>query len=253
MPAELMDKPEVVNITTYTPPDPMAMLAKMVENGVDPDRLGKMLDFVERLHARQAQERFATALAAFQAECPAVFKHRQAGKEGTKFGTYQFASYDDVMEAAGPVLARHQIAVSFDTAHTEGEQGMPTLRVVVRLRVGSHFEDRTFTTPVPTEMGVTNTQKFGAALKYAMRYALCAALNIVTTDQDTDAANVYATLSGDQIEQLNDLIEKKQANLKRFLAWAAEKTKKKIEDLGDLPQSVFAEAMSMLKQKETPK
>jgi hypothetical protein len=40
-------------------------------------------------------------------------------------------------------------------------------------------------------MRVNETQKFGAALSYAKRYALQGALNIVVTDEDTDACEPH--------------------------------------------------------------
>lgn len=255
MPADLVtDAPPGVRV----PPDPMAILAHMVERGVEPDKLSAYLDFVERVAARQAAERFAEALAAFQSEVPAVLKDRKAeagrGKDGqpSKFGGYNYASLDDVMAVAGPVMARHGITVGFDTQHEAGKDAA-SLKVVVRVRVGSHFEDKTFLTPVPVDMFVNQTQKFGAALTYAKRYALCAALNIVTTDQDTDAEGLVQYVTAEEVGQLNDLIVLKQVKLDKFLEWASTACKVKIADLDLIPRQHFEYVLSGLKKKETPK
>lgn len=248
MPDLLTDAPpaEIARV----PADPMLMLSRLIENGVEPDKLGQMLDFVERVSARRAAERFADAFANIQAEMPAVLKWRESGGDGAKL-RYKFASLDDVMAAAGPVMARHGMTASFDTEHeTEKTRGM--LKVVVRLRVGSHFEDKSFMTPIPA-MTVNDTQKFGAALTYAKRYALCAALNIVTTDHDTDAADLVQELTEGERDQIQKLMDEKRVNLKMFWPWVSEQAGFKVEALADIPRAAFSNILGKLKQKESPK
>jgi len=218
---------------------PLSILHEAMERGVSPDHLERLLDLQERWEKNRAAEAFATAITGFQAECPTVFKSRQAGKEGDKM-RYKFASFDDVMQQAAPLLSKWKIAVSFRT-----EQAQAALKVICRVRVGIHYEDHEFTTPIPA-MSVNDTQKFGAALSYAKRYCFCAALNIVTTDRDTDAAGLMEMIGGDEIAVINGLLEKHGRELDAFLAWASKAAGFEIESLDKLPKAIYAKAVDVL-------
>jgi hypothetical protein len=117
--------------------------------------------------------------------------------------------------------------------------------VVCCIRVGAHYQDHHFTTPVPADLKVNDTQKMGAALSYAKRYVLCAALNIVVTDEDNDAASLMDLIGDPEIEQLNTLIYEKNVDLRRFLDWAG------VESLDKMPRAKFDKALDMLKRKKS--
>jgi hypothetical protein len=229
---EQMTEPQAALAVPMTP---MTLIERALVKGIDPEQLSRLMDLQERYEKRQAADEFGRALAEFQKRCPAVFKWREM--KGTN-QSYKFASLDDVMRAAGPVLAECGISISFDTSH---ENNM--LKVTCRIRVGSHSEDKTFTTPVP-DMRVNDTQRFGAALTYAKRYAICAALNIVTTDQDVDASNLENYVSLGQIKQLDDLIVEKGVDKKRFLAWA------NVADLDLILARDFPKVLTTLQQRK---
>lgn len=161
---------------------PLTLLHTALEKGVDPDRLGKLMDLAERWEENRASKAFADAITKFQKLCPPIHKSQMAGKSDGRM-QYKFASYDDVMYVAGPILADCGIAISFTT--DPSEHG---LKATCRVRVGTHYEDHTLTVPIP-DMRVNGTQQFGAALTYAKRYVLCAALNIVVTNEDDDASS----------------------------------------------------------------
>jgi len=186
-------------------PNPMLMLQSLIERGADPAKLEKMMDLVERWEKNQAAQAFGAALAKFQELCPPIVKWRETkAKPGTEFA-FKYASFDDVMAAARPHLATCGIACAFDSEHKE-ESGVASLKVTVRIRVGSYFEDRTFTCPVPKDLKASEPQRYGAALSYAKRYALCAALNIVGTDQDDDAQTQHDYLTEQQKAALVEFI-----------------------------------------------
>jgi hypothetical protein len=206
----------VVRATAPQPIDPLALVERAIEKGVDVAQLQGLVDLARQMKQDAAAEQFALALASYQAEVPTVFKRRTAKIKTSGGGEYSygFASYDDVMRVAGPVLAKHKIAVSFST-----EQVQNMLKVVCRIRVGTHFEDHPFTVPIPA-MSVNDTQKFGAALAYAKRYAFCAATNTVVTDEDTDAEALVDTITEGQAKELDALMVKKGVNVAKFLRWA---------------------------------
>lgn len=214
--------------------DPMSLLAAAVEQGMDPDQLGKLLDLQERYEKNRAAEAFGAAISRFQRLCPQVHKGRKVEAGPMR---YQYASFDDVMREAGPHLAACGIAISFSTE--ANERG---IRVTTRVRVGIHAEDYTLDIPVP-DMRVNDTQKYGAALSYAKRYGLCAALNIVVTDEDNDARYTLDPITAEQEIEIIELIERKNANKAGFLKWLG------VAQVSEIPAKRFKEAVAALRSK----
>ena len=223
---------------TTTNNDGATLMAIIQQAASQPDldvaKMQQLMELKREWDKDRAAEAYAAAISEFQRKCPQIHK----GRKPQSGPSYSYASYDDVMAVAGPILAECGIAVTFSQ-----EQAEKSLRVTCRLRVGTHAEDHTFVVPVP-DMRVNETQKFGAALSYAKRYALQGALNIVVTDEDTDAGNLAAqTISGQQVDELSAEIDKRQADPVRFLAAFG------IEALCDMPANRFAEAMTQLRKK----
>ena len=223
---------------TTTNNDGATLLAIIQQASQQPDldiaKMQQLMELKREWDKDRAAEAYAAAISDFQRKCPQIHKGRKPGSGPT----YTYASYDDVMVVAGPILAECGIAVTFSQ-----EQVEKSLKVTCRLRVGTHAEDHTFVVPVP-DMRVNDTQKFGAALSYAKRYALCGALNIVTTDEDTDASNLSMnTITEEQAIQLQEWIDSTGADKAKFLAFL------KVERLADLPASKFANAMEALQKK----
>lgn len=219
----------------------LPVIERAIANGVDPDKLSKMLDLHERWTEARAKEAFGNALAEFQARCPAIVKKRET--KGGKW-SFSYASLDDVMRVAQPILADCRISVAFDSEHKTSDKGPAVINVTVRVRVGSYSEDRKFGCPIPTDLNASQPQQWGAALSYAKRYALCAALNIVVTDEDNDAVDVIETISATQMIELETLIQEKAVNLDRFLEWAG------CESLDRMPVVKFRQAVDFLKAKK---
>jgi hypothetical protein len=230
--AEPVDaEPEVANALAIVPTEnPMVLLSILTQRGASVESIERVSALVERWQDRQAETTYADAIAGFQSECPAIFKGRQADR-------YSFANYDDVMFVIHPLLTKYKISVSATVANTGN-----ILNITIRLRVGSHFEDKEFPSPIATGISLSAPQLYGQTLKYLQRYALCAALNIRTTDiKDNDGAGAF--IDGEQVRQINDLLIDTKTDLKKFLAWA------KIEALDAMPATFFDEAIRMLKKK----
>ena len=223
---------------TTTNNDGATLLTIIQQAANQPDfdvaKMQQLMELKREWDRDRAAEAYAAAISEFQRKCPQIHK----GRKPMSGPAYTYASYDDVMAVAAPILAECGIAVTFST-----EQVDKSIRVTCRLRVGTHVEDHAFTVPVP-DMRVNETQKFGAALSYAKRYALQGALNIVVTDEDTDAANLTAnTITDEQAIQLEEWIESTGADRVKFLAFL------KVEKLADLPASKFANAMEAIQKK----
>ena len=233
-------QPQPLAVAPAPQPTPMAMIAVAIEKGMTPECLEKLCSLQERHERQQAHDRFGEALAGFQRDCPTVFKGR-AGARGN------YASYEDIMAVAKPHLGRHGISVSFEVnTETEGR-----LMIGVRVQVGRHAEDRTFPFVIPTDLKANDSQRFGAALSYAKRHALCAALNIVVSDarEDNDADAVEKFLTEQQAEHLKQLLQEAQADRVKFFAWVSTAVGANVAHLHDIPQALYARCESMLRNK----
>ncbi|MBW4591155.1 ERF family protein [Aetokthonos hydrillicola Thurmond2011] len=96
---------------------------------------------------------------------------------------HKYATLDAVLDAVTPALGKHGLAVVQTTAL---ESNKTVLQTHLYHESG---ECITSIYPLP-EIG--DSQKFGAALTYARRYALCAIL-CVTADEDDDASSTVTT------------------------------------------------------------
>lgn len=222
------------------PQDTISLIATALSHGIKPSEMTELYALHERDVKNKAAEAFSLAITGFQSECHTVFKEREA-KVKTKGGgefSYKFASFDDIMREAAPILAKYKIAISFNTSPVD-----KFIKITCRVRHGIHFEDHDFTMPIP-EAVVNDSQRYGMALSYAKRYCFCAALNIVVTDKDDDAATCLDTLIATETEEIKDLIRDKKVNLTRFLEWA------EVENVEDILRSNFAKTVDMLKRRQ---
>ena len=125
-----------------------------------------------------AHENLATALAAFQADMPTVFKGQTAripGKDGRSGYSYQYADLADVAKVAHPLLSKH--GLSFTTAPQHLERAGFVLQGTLR-----HTSGETDTGVLP--ITGKSAQDLGSSLTYLRRYLLGCMTGIVTDDDE---------------------------------------------------------------------
>lgn len=166
--------------------NPEALIAKGIEHGLPVETMERLLAMRAELKAEAAREAFAAALANFQAAIPPIAKTKTAAVQSKRTGgryVYRYADITDIQRAIAPVMHANGMSVTFDTRQ-EGE----TLHVVCIVHHAQGHSERTiFPVPIDRAARMNDTQKMGSALTYGRRYALCAALGIVTAEEDDDA------------------------------------------------------------------
>jgi hypothetical protein len=118
------------------------------------------------------------ALAAFQQEVPTIHK-------GTQGYGYSYADLPAIFDIINPLLKKHGLGF------TQLICGQSVKTVVFHSESGELIE---CSTDIPTNVqlkGMNDFQVLGSAITYIRRYALSAALGLVT-DKDTDAAGEQA-------------------------------------------------------------
>lgn len=228
--------------TGLTPMDlaKQAMTDKSVEPAQLPAVLRELMALDREYKADRAREAFAHAVSEFQAKCPPVLKAKAAAFNGRE--AYRYAAYEDIMAVVGPHLRDAGLSISFDTQMLDGKM----LQCTCYVQHGTHREGSSVTLPMPEGMKVNDTQKAGAALSYARRYALQAALNIVVTGEDTDAHYAHPapdTITQEQEAELADLIQWSGSDKAKFLKYC------KVANLSQIPASKFEAVKAALIQK----
>jgi len=139
------------------------------------------------------------ALANFQQEVPVIHKATQG------YG-YSYADLPKIFEVINPILKKHGLGFTQQLTNQEGQNCLKT----VIFHESGEFMESVCMIPYVQLKGMNDYQGFGSGVTYYRRYALSAALGLVT-DKDTDA-------SGEQVKKLPAIDEKRfQAAIKSIL------------------------------------
>jgi hypothetical protein len=196
------------------------VLMAVVQGGVtaaNVDVVERMLALKEREDARQAERAFAEAFAELQKEMPRVKASKPVpGKDGTT--RYTYAPYEDIMRQAQPLLAAHGFSITFDTDMPDEKRVVATCTLLHRM---GHSRANKFACRIGSgPPHSSEAQGDGAAVTYAKRFALCAALNIVVEGLDTDARLESEFITLDQAEDLRQRCVASRTDCAKFLRLA---------------------------------
>jgi hypothetical protein len=152
---------------------------------------------------------------------------------------------DRIWREIRPLLTELGLSVTWQicelrdqACHVEGQ---------LRHRQG-HGERLVQDIPMPELIkGQNKAQQMGSAATYARRYALCAALGIVTGEDDDGHAAGGALVSADQADELRTLVDAARGvegfNERAFYGYAG------TEDMGLIPAARFEDLRKALKRK----
>lgn len=229
-------------VTTTRPMDPLLQILDFIREGkTDAATVEKLVGLVERAEDRKAAQRFGEAIAAFQADCPAIPRNESFSVTGGN--PIYYASFDETMALAGPVMAKHGISATWSIDHWEPEGNRISGKC--RVQVGAHFVDHEFKgVPIP-QLKLSGTQAYGAAMSYFRRYSLEASLGMRRTGEDKEA-NLLDTLLQPEVDELRALVRAKGRDDAAVLkAW-------KVEQFDHILRDEFKAVMTFV-GKLTPK
>ncbi len=223
---------------------PMQMLNTAVERGADLDQIQKLLDLQERWEAREAAKAFVTALSAFKADPPTVFKNKTASfdnRGGGKTG-YSFATLAEVTGAIAPALAKHGLSHRWEVKQAEGG----TIQVTCILTHEQGHSESAVLQGSPDQSGAKNAiQAVGSTVTYLERYTLLAITGLAATDQDTDGNfGPVNKISTEQKDEIIALMQTTGADTVKFLAYMG------VTTLDEMPAGMFDRAIQALNKKK---
>lgn len=222
------------NAVSVVNSNPMTLIQTAIEHKADPEQLGKLMDLQERYERNMASKAFASAMAEFQARCPIIHKAKKGGH-----GNY--APYDEIDRQTRAIRTECGLSVAFEF-NVSGENRMDV--VCVASHVDGHSERYNYQgIPIPSDMRVNDTQKYGALLSYGKRYAYQLAFNIVVSDEDNDGKGLGDSITEKQAIILQDMVDQLDEEAsRRFFAWAG------VDDVVYLPANRYDVAFRGLKK-----
>lgn len=163
----------------------------------DIEKMERLMQMHERFQSRQAEQKYAEALASMQQELPSIAERGDAAKR------YTYALWEDINEALKPILAKHGFALSFRIPRND--KGVE-VEGVLSHRAG-HSERTSILLPADTSGNKNAVQAVASSVSYGKRYTAGALLNFTTHGEDDDAFSSVGQSSIDQ-QVVIDLLER---------------------------------------------
>jgi hypothetical protein len=218
----------------------LALIRDALKSDVSPEKLSALLAVKKDWEADEARKAFNIAVSEFQQRCPIIEKADDAyGKK--------YARIDRIWREIRPLLTQLGLSVTWQTCELRDK----LCRVEGQLRHrDGHGERLVQDVPLPDQLkGQNEAQRMGSASTYAKRYALCAALGIVTGEDDDGHAAGTQTLSDDQSREVLDLINAARGvdgfNEPAFWKWVGVDEKR----VTAIPANRFGDVVASLKRK----
>lgn len=154
---------------------------------VDAGKMEAMANLALKLQAHEHEQQFNRDLNAALIEMPVITKAGRIeipAKDGQPARVQgRFARFEDLNAVVKPILARNNLAITFDLGD---EGGKPSCIPVLRHTNGWVWQGRPLSAPIDSSGSKNNTQGVGSTASYLKRYTMCAALNIVVESEDDD-------------------------------------------------------------------
>jgi hypothetical protein len=172
----LTDAAAIVHPPQPHQPEAVALIREAMASKADPAYLRELLAVRREWAADEARNAYNLAISEFQRRAPIIAKEDKAYDK-------QYARMDRIWRETRPLITELGLSVTWQicelradgTCHVEGQ---------LRHRDG-HGEKLVQDIPMPELIkGQNRAQQMGSASTYAKRYAFCAALGIVTGDDD---------------------------------------------------------------------
>jgi len=201
----------------------VTLIQSALAAGHSPEHLRELLAVRRDWEADEARKAFNISVSEFQRRAPIIEKADKAYDKA-------YARLDRIWREIRPLAGELGLSVTWQIA--ELRDGMCHVEGQLRHRDG-HGEKLSYDCPLPEIIkGQNLAQQMASAQTYAKRYAMCAALGIVTGDDDDGhkAGNVFVT--HDQAQQLSVMIDACRGlsdfNEKAFWGWAGASTPQEI-------------------------
>lgn len=145
----------------------------------DVAKLDHLLAVKERWEKEEARKAFVSALNAFKADPPEIFKNKTVSFKDTK---YKHASLDQVSISIASRLAEHNLSHRWNVEQREGQ-----IKVTcVLMHSAGHSESVSLVAGADQSGSKNPIQSIGSTVTYLQRYSLLASTGMAVQDEDDD-------------------------------------------------------------------
>lgn len=182
MNAVVVDQPQILR--AVLPPEgitPSAMISLALQNGIDLQRLDKLMELHERWEANQARKAFEAAMAAAKAEIRPIVKNREVDFTSQKGRTnYEYEDFAAVADGVDEILARHGL----NYRHRPKQDGKSLTIICKMAHRDGHFEETELTADKDESGNKNSIQSLGSTATYLQRYTVKLALGLAAAKDD---------------------------------------------------------------------
>jgi len=176
----------------------VSIIQSAIASGADPVYLRELLAVRREWEGDEARKLYSQAIADFQSRCPIIEK-------GDKAHNKAYAAMDRIWRTIRPLLDETGLSIVW-TVNTLTDYGLH-IEGEIRHRAG-HSVAISYDLPMPDKVtGQNAAQQMGSASSYAKRYATCAALGIVTGEDDDGLAAGTAYVTKEQADELVAILD----------------------------------------------
>lgn len=224
----------------------MLIIAEAARNpNVDVDKLERLLAMSERVSEREAKAAYFAAMSEMQDELPSIVERGEINIGSGK--AQKYALWEDINKAIKPVLKRHGFALSFRT-------GLLDTKITVTgvlSHAQGHSEETTIHLPSDTSGSKNAVQAVGSSTSYGKRYTASALLNLTSggDDDDGQSAGGDEPITSDQLQSLQDMIQRGNADVEAFCKYMKVVSLSAIRSR-DFPRAVEALNLKLAKAKK---
>ena len=212
----------------------VSIIQSAIASGADPVYLRELLAVRREWENDEARKLYSQAIADFQSRCPIIEK-------GDKAHNKQYAAMDRIWRTIRPLLDETGLSIVW-TVNTLTDYGLH-IEGEIRHRAG-HSVAISYDLPMPDKVtGQNAAQQMGSASSYAKRYATCAALGIVTGEDDDGLAAGTSYVTKEQADELLAILDKladREGALAAMLEFG------ECDSVSDLPAAKFIPCRKVL-------
>jgi hypothetical protein len=177
----------------------VALIREAIAAKADPAQLRELLAVRREWEADEARKAYNLAISEFQKRAPIIEKADKAYDK-------QYARMDRIWREIRPLLTELGLSVTWQVCELR-DGNLCRVEGQLRHRDG-HGERLVQDIPVPELIkGQNKAQQMGSASTYARRYAMCAALGIVTGDDDDGHAAGSRFITDEQANEIRELVD----------------------------------------------
>lgn len=221
---------------------PVGIFQMAMTKGLDLDKVEKIIELQERFEANEARKAYNQAMADFKANAPTILKDRKVGFNTQKGKTnYSHATLGNVTQTINSELSKYGLSAAWKTTQKDNSV---TVKCTITHCMG-HSDSTELTAGADNSGSKNSIQALGSTITYLERYTILGLTGLATHDQDDDGAGSGDSFITDkQKGHILDMIALTNTDVNRFLNLL------KIPSIDEMPDTVYAVALSLLKSKE---